>query len=171
MPITQSTISRQNAERACYAKMKQRCYNPNDAAYKDYGGRGIRVCAGWSTFQQFSEDTGGRPTPQHSLDRPDNNGHYSCGKCAECIENGWPKNWRWATPLEQSNNTRRNVRITKHGKTLTITQWAKELGVSYGTLCSRRSRGLPLEEVLAPVKQRRVLTRKPRRREGGECTQ
>lgn len=164
MPIDKSTTSKVNRDRnrGRYARMKQRCYNPNDAAYEGYGGRGIRICIGWSTFEQFYRDTGDRPTPQHSLDRKDNNGHYSCGKCAECIENGWPMNCRWATRLEQSNNTRANVWLTKDDKTLTLTEWAKEMGVSYGTLCARRTRGYSPEEILAPVKKRRVLERKTR---------
>lgn len=162
MPIGQSTTSKANRNRARYDKMKQRCFNPNDAAYKDYGGRGITICSGWGTFEDFYRDVGDRPTPRHSLDRKDNDGHYSCGRCSQCIQNGWPMNCRWATPLEQSNNTRANVRLTKDGKTLTLTGWAKEMGVSYGTLCARRVRGYSPEEILAPVKKRRQFERKSR---------
>lgn len=162
MPITEFSTCHRDQARNRWYKMRQRCLNPTDAAYKDYGGRGIKICSGWSTFQAFHQDIGERPSWRHSLDRKDNNGHYSCGKCEECVENGWPMNCRWAVPLEQGNNTRANVRITKDGKTLTVTEWAKELGVSMGTLRSRCSRGYSPERILAPVKKRQVLPRKPR---------
>jgi hypothetical protein len=160
MPTAKTTIiasgkSRLTPEYHRFLGIRQRCLNPTSPAYKDYGGRGIKVCVGWSTFEQFHQDVGDRPTEEHSLDRTNNNGHYSCGKCIECVEKNWPKNWRWATPLQQSNNTRANVLLTKNGKTLTITAWAKEMGVSYGTLSSRRSRGLSPEQILAPVCRRR----------------
>lgn len=155
MPITQSSISRKRvrAERHCWYKMRQRCLNPNDQNYYRYGGRGIRICSGWSTYAGFYRDLGDKPSAQHSIDRIDNDGHYSCGKCDECILNGWPFNCRWATPYQQSNNTRANVRITRDGKTLTITEWAKEMDVNPSTLNARSARGLSPEEIIAPVKK------------------
>lgn len=76
--------------------MKQRCYWRAHRYFKDYGGRGIRVCARWrKSFANFLADVGHRPTPRHSLDRyPDNDGDYK------------PTNVRWATPKQQAANKR-----------------------------------------------------------------
>ena len=57
--------------------MIQRCTNPKNTGYPDYGGRGIEVCDRWMSFELFFEDMGNKPTPEHSLDRfPDVNGNY-----------------------------------------------------------------------------------------------
>jgi hypothetical protein len=73
--------------------MKQRCQNPNNSKYKDYGGRGIKVCDAWQDFENFFADMGSRPN-NRTLDRIDNDGNYEPGNC------------RWATPKEQRINTR-----------------------------------------------------------------
>lgn len=74
--------------------MIQRCYNLNDKAYKDYGGRGISVCERWHIFENFYENVGNPPKGK-SLDRyPDNDGNYEL------------LNFRWATSKEQNNNRR-----------------------------------------------------------------
>lgn len=76
-----------------WADMKQRCLNPNNHAYENYGGRGITVCDRWVTFENFYADMGD-PPPGLSLDRFDNDGNYEPGNC------------RWATPEEQIANQR-----------------------------------------------------------------
>src|SRR5216684_698369 len=83
--------------------MKQRCCNPNDHAYKDYGGRGIKICERWiNSFENFFTDMGVRPIgmtgkrPTYSIDRIDNDGNYT------------PTNCRWATGHQQQTNQRRS---------------------------------------------------------------
>lgn len=86
--------------------MKTRCFNENNYHYKNWGARGVTVCERWkNSFLNFYNDMGEKPEGK-SLDRMDNDGNYSCGKCEQCIENGWPMNCRWATAAQQSENRR-----------------------------------------------------------------
>lgn len=103
-----------------------RCNNPNSKAYKNYGGRGISVCKSWSeSFESFIRDVGYPPGKGYSLDRINNDGDYS------------PGNVRWATQLEQSRNTRRNILITYKGEIKVLKDWAVTLGISHYTLVDR----------------------------------
>jgi hypothetical protein len=105
-----------------------------------YSGRGIRMCQAWrDSYAQFFADVGPKPTPRHSIDRKDNNGHYSCGKCPECIAKGWPANCRWATMTEQARNKSNNKKISFKGETKTLAEWAESTGMKLGTLASRLS--------------------------------
>ena len=116
--------------------MRARCLNKNNSNYKNYGGRGITVCDRWlKGFENFYKDMDECPKGK-SLDRIDNDGNYE------------PKNCRWATPKEQSNNSRFNRFLTCNGKTQNITQWAEELNINYSTLYSRLKRGWNIEKVL-----------------------
>lgn len=108
---------------------KTRCFNRKDRKYPDYGGRGITVCAAWrDSFEAFFRDMGPRPSPLHSLDRIDSDGHYEPGNC------------RWAT-LDVQNNNRRNVRrVLVNGERLALADAARRLGVEYAALKSRLRR-------------------------------
>lgn len=87
---------RQTLEYRSWIGMKERCSNPKNKCYASYGGRGIRVCDRWiSDFSQFLADMGPKPSPKHSIDRIDNDGHYE------------PANCRWATTTQQVRNSRR----------------------------------------------------------------
>lgn len=134
-----------------WVKMKRRCLNAGDSAFKDYGARGIRVCARWrSSVDAFADDIGPRPSPVHSVDRRDNDGHYSCGKCEECAANGWPANCRWATATDQARNTRRNIWLEHDGRRMIACDWAAALGISRQRMQQRIQAQLPPEKLFAP---------------------
>lgn len=118
-----------------WAGMKRRCYNPHEAKYPDYGGRGIKMCPEWKeSFETFYEWSLSHGYERNlSIDRIDVNGDYS------------PDNCRWATEIEQSNNRRDNLRITYNGKTQTLAQWCQEFGVPYYFFYNRLRRGWSVE--------------------------
>src|ERR1700724_2480459 len=96
-----------HSEFAAWRDARWRCSKKNCKSWKSYGGRGIKMCQRWrKAFGNFLDDMGPKPSRGLSLDRRDNNGHYSCGRCHECKENKWPANCRWATDNEQRTNQR-----------------------------------------------------------------
>lgn len=99
----------QTVEYRTWSHVIQRCTNPrwNDSWHR-YGGRGITVCKGMRDFTVFLKLMGLKPGDKDSIDRMNNNGHYSCGACDECLANNWPFNCRWATHKEQMANTCRS---------------------------------------------------------------
>ena len=123
-------------EYKAWCSLTQRCGNPNDKRYANYGGRGISVSEDWLVFENFYRDIGPRPSPKHSLDRKDNNGNY----CKE--------NCRWATRKEQNNNKRTCRVVEFDGRVMTIRQWAEHLGIGDSALRCRLSRGWPIERAL-----------------------
>jgi hypothetical protein len=128
-----------SSEYAIWQSMKNRCNNPNVLAFPSYGGRGIKVCDRWlgpSGFQNFFADMGPRPSKKHSLDRIDNNGDYC------------PENCRWATKIQQANNTRANRILEFSGKAQTLAQWAEETGLSHTAILLRLKRGWSIDKAL-----------------------
>ena len=133
------------AEYGIWKAMISRCGNPEDAGYPGYGGRGIYVCEEWkASVETFIEEMGLRPSKKHSLDRKDNDGPY----CRE--------NCRWATGIEQANNTRRNNVIECFGLTMTMVQWSRHTGVSVDAIRKRIGRGFRLEEALTAPATRKI---------------
>jgi len=139
-------------EYKCWKWIRTRLYNPHDAGYKNYGGRGIQMCQGWQDFRNFLADMKEKPSPQYSIDRKDNEGHYSCGHCAECLTQGWPANCIWATRAMQNSHKRNSHLLTYNGETKNMTQWAdslKHLGFSYDLIRNRINRyGWSVERTL-----------------------
>jgi len=126
----------------CYTKiyfvwsgMRARCRNPKAQDYKNYGGRGIRVCERWEKFENFLADMGEAPSGT-TLDRVDVNGDYEKSNC------------RWATRRVQARNQRRTVMLTFDGRSQSRADWADELGIKHATLTSRLRNGWSVEQAL-----------------------
>jgi hypothetical protein len=123
--------------------MKQRCFNPSNACYSYYGGRGISVCSEWrDSFSRFYSDMGPSPGNRYTVDRINVNGNY----CKE--------NCRWATRSVQSENSRQTKWITHQGETLSRAGWSRKTGINRATLRSRLDRlGWTIERALTtPVR-------------------
>lgn len=119
-----------------WRNMRHRCLNKDHKHYSYYGGRGITVCKRWEKYENFYADMGERPAGM-TLDRIDN----SKGYC--------PSNCRWVSRREQSNNMRNNHRLEYKGENLTIAEWSRKIGISYGALWHRlKRRGWSIERVL-----------------------
>ena len=123
--------------RAWYS-MKERCCTPGQDSYKHYGGRGIAVCDRWvNSFENFLEDMGRAPTPDHTLDRfPDVNGNYG------------PGNVRWATPSEQARNKTTTIYADFNGEIKCVADWSEQYGIHIRTLRNRLMRGWSIEKAL-----------------------
>ena len=147
---------KRNPEYTAWQNLFDRCFKTDLPYYHRYGGRGIKPCIGLNTFDGFIAGVGRRPSNKHTLDRIDNDGGYWCGRCPECVLNGWPLNMRWATRKEQARNTRNNRMISWNGRTQCLAAWAEELGISGDGLHFRIQRhGLELAMTMrgrVPVK-------------------
>jgi hypothetical protein len=127
-----------------------RCRWKKHPQYKDYGGRGITMHEEWAnSFQAFVRDVPPKPSPRHQLDRKDNSLGYV------------PGNVRWATKLEQANNTRTNVFLEINGRRQTLRQWERELELRPGQLWERLKRGTPLHRAVQNLDLRRHPARLP----------
>src|SRR5260370_8449908 len=118
---------RRGREFYLWNQMIQRWENPKAKGYGRYGGRGIKVCKRWHAFTNFLADMKDRPSPQHTIERIDNNGDYT------------PVNCVWATRTRQANNRRSNRLILFRGRRLTLRQIAEETNcvISWRTLRAR----------------------------------
>ena len=105
-----------------WSGMVGRCTNKENVGYPNYGGRGIKVCRRWNSFNNFYKDMGDPPSKRHSLDRINNNGNYTKTNC------------RWATHKQQANNRRNNVYIKFNNVTKTLAEWATLIGLTAGGL-------------------------------------
>jgi hypothetical protein len=109
-----------------WIEINRRCHNEKAKQYSDYGGKGIRVADAWrNSFETFLKDMGQKPSPEHTIDRIDNDGNYEKGNC------------RWATKEVQANNTSQNVYYEYNGEKYTIAQLAKKFEMPYATMRMR----------------------------------
>jgi len=125
----------------CYTRwqsMKRRCYKEYDSHYKNYGGRGIKVCDRWvDSYENFLEDMGLPPLLSYQIDRIDNDGDYS------------PENCRWVSVKQNANNKTNNKIITAFGESMTQAQWAEKTGIKRETISMRLRRGWSAELALS----------------------
>lgn len=127
-----------------WARIRRRCNNPNMTCYKDYGGRGIKVCSEWDSVENFINWSllNGYKNGL-SIDRIDNNKGYS------------PDNCRWVTRKVQANNKRNNHLITYNGETKTLAQWSEHLNLPYGVLKYRINNNWNTEKAFfSPVEKK-----------------
>lgn len=128
-----------------YSHMMQRCYNPKNESYKNYGARGIEVCDewrekpdginnffNWAKANGFDENNKGL-----TLERINTNGNYE------------PSNCEWADNVAQANNKRTNINLNVAGHRLTVKQFSREFHCNYQTTLDRVKRGWTVEELIA----------------------
>lgn len=99
-----------------WANMRQRCNDQNVNNFHRYGGRGIKVCQRWDSFEAFREDMGPRPTPSHQIDRIDTNGNYE------------PSNCRWVTRTENMRNRGDARPVVVDGQSKCVSAWCEHFG-------------------------------------------
>lgn len=129
--------SKKKPEWLAWKNMIDRCGNKRHFAYKNYGGRGIRVCHKWrASYTAFLADVGRRPSSDHSLNRKNNSKGY------------FPGNVNWATWHEQQNNRRSSIHLKLNGIYKTISEWARIYSISVATVFSRLHRGWAPEDAL-----------------------
>lgn len=121
---------------------KQRCFNPHNNDYKNYGERGITMCERWkNSFINFINDMGERPAKEYTLDRIDPNGNYE------------PSNCRWATKEEQSNNRRDNHFICFQDEKLTVSQFSRKYAIGLPYLFYALRQGYYPAEIIVRYKK------------------
>lgn len=117
--------------------IKARCFNKNDPAYPNYGGRGITMSEEWiGSFKNFYEDVGPRPSDEYSIDRyPNNNGNYEPGNC------------RWATRKEQARNRRNSKIVFYKNRSMTVAEAAELSNIDESCIRYRLNKGYPLDKL------------------------
>lgn len=121
--------------------MLQRCTNPRSSGWKHYGGRGIRVCDRWRSFENFLADMGKRPAGK-SLDRINNDGNYELTNC------------RWASAREQAQNRPDVIFVEFRGERVPAPELERRFSLPRGRVGARVRLGWSGERLIAPVRQR-----------------
>jgi len=123
-------------EYTCWLNMRARCRNPNHPEFKNYGARGIVVCDRWSSFDNFVEDMGLRPSSNHSIERLNNDKPYSSENCV------------WLESKYQARNQRKTRKVELDGEVVSLSEAAEKLGVRPATLLNRTRYGRTLQEAI-----------------------
>lgn len=123
-----------------WTAMRNRCLNGNHADFPNYGGRGVRICPEWDSYERFVADMGERPRGM-TLDRIDPDGDYRAANC------------RWATAMEQNRNRRKTVFLEADGRRQSLSAWAEELGFSHIMLYKRYAAGWTDDAIVNTPKQ------------------
>ena len=127
-----------------WATMKQRCLNSSEKRFKDYGGRGIKVCDKWLSFEGFYEDMSSTYITGLTIERKDSNGDYC------------PENCIWADRFIQANNTSRNRIETVNGITDSLANLCRRYGFTYATIQHRLYRGWGVEKAFNTPRKRKA---------------
>lgn len=126
-------------EWAAWRRIKARCNDTRADQFARYGARGIKVCEQWlASFETFFADMGPMPEDKRTIDRIDNAKGYE------------PWNCRWASVTEQNRNKTSNVRLTHDGRTMTVAEWAREIGMTHTGLNDRLARMTTHEALTLP---------------------
>ena len=133
--------------------MKDRCENKNNLEYKNYGGRGIKICEEWHDYAKFKEfmlSKGYDPTAPHgqyTIERINVNGNYEPSNCTLI-----------SLSMQQQNRTD-NRKLTFQGKTQTVVEWSRELRIPESAIYMRLYKGASDEEALStPLRRTRQYT-------------
>jgi hypothetical protein len=126
---TATAVRAKSHEYWIWNSMVQRCTNPNNSGYQNYGGRGITICDTWLRYEGFIADMGERPSDKHSIDRLDNDKGYSPDNCA------------WVERKMQARNKRNNRILECNGISKTLAEWSEISGVGYATIIARIKSG------------------------------
>ncbi len=131
-------------ERQIWRGIRERCINPQNSHYFDYGGRGIKMCDHWlRSFDNFIKDMGPRPSNKHTVERIKNDSHYEPGNC------------KWATMKQQANNRRSNRLFEYNGDTKTMQEIIDSTGINKSTFKRRVYMGWSLDEIInTPIKHK-----------------
>lgn len=129
-------MKRRDPEYDVWAAMKDRCTNPNNAGWKNYGGRGITYCKRWERYENFIADMGHRPAANYSIERLNNDAGYN------------PSNCVWALRTTQNRNSRNCRHIEIDGTTRILKDWLEIHGVKAATFYARLRRGWTEREAL-----------------------
>jgi hypothetical protein len=118
-----------------WRQMINRCTKSQTKGYKNYGGRGIKVCERWMNFSNFLEDVGKPPEGNYTFGRIDNDGDYEIS------------NFEWQNAKTQSRNTRVNRKISYNGITKTAIEWSEDFNIKYETFLRRLNAGWSMEKI------------------------